>query len=93
MRIIVELDGISRIETGRGEVAVSVEPGATGRDVLLAAVKALPTLARSTIDPPTGELYDSESWLAYEDRIGIPSLSQPLRLEEGARLLILAGVC
>jgi len=93
MKIVVELDGISRIRTGQREVTVDVEHGATARDVLLALAREFPVLTQSTIDPAKGELYDKESWLAYEDRRGIPDVSEPLQLEEGSRLLILAGVC
>lgn len=93
MNIIVELDSMSRFEVGRNEITISIAPGATGRDVLKALVKALPKLAQTTIDAKRGEFFDQETWLAYENRVGIPDLSAPLQLTDGSRLLMLTAVC
>ncbi len=93
MNVIVELDSLSRMEVGRSEVTLSLPAGATGRDVLRALVKTLPRLAQTTIDAQKGEFFDRETWLAYENRVGIPDLSVPLQVTDGARLLILSSVC
>ena len=93
MQITVELDSLSRLETGHNEVVISVATGATGQDVLRALVAALPKLAQTSIDPLKGELYDEESWLAYENRVGIRDLSAPLQLVDGSRLLLLTDSC
>lgn len=93
MEITVELDNIGRVETGRKEVAVTVPQGATARDLLRALVEALPKLGETTIDAAKGDFYDDEHWLVREDGRGIPDLSQPLDLPDGARLLIVTGVC
>lgn len=93
VQITVELDSMSRFETGHNEVVISAATGATGKNVLRALVAALPKLAQTSVDPQKGELYDKESWLAYENGVGIPDLSVPLQLAEGSRLLLLTGGC
>ena len=93
MQITVEPDSVSRFETGHTEVVISAATGATGKDVLRALVAALPKLAQTSIDLQKGELRNKESWLAYENRVGIPDLSVPLQLAEGSRLLLLTGAC
>lgn len=93
MNVIVELDSMSRLELGRNEITISVAPEATGHDILKALAKALPRLAQTTIDTKRNEFFDKETWLAYENRVGIPDLSAPLQLTEGSRLLILTAVC
>ncbi|MBC7235838.1 MAG: hypothetical protein H5T69_08350 [Chloroflexi bacterium] len=93
MNITVQLDNVARVLSGRKEITISVEEGATGRDVLRALVAALPLLAQTTVDPAKGDFYSDEYWLAYEDRTGVPDLSAPLRVSDGSRLFILTGVC
>lgn len=91
--VVVELAGLTRVLAGSAEVSVSVQEGATWRDVIAALARESPPLVGEAITERGQDLIGSYV-LTVGGRRTIADLDDEVRLEEDDQLALLdVGIC
>jgi hypothetical protein len=91
-KVTVELTGPARIQAGRKEVSITVEDGATWRDVMAALAQALPMLVGKAITEDRRNLI-GPYLLNLGGRRTIRDFDEEAQVKEGDFLSLLEETC